>query len=101
MRRAKVTGYKPPSRGFGLRVGLLGVLGFCHTILRGALPLFPFILIGVLFLLPKTPHIRVSYTYTGSYENPRTITCRYLGIHGWFTLYGNHCPILTMLNGKT
>lgn len=101
MRRAKVTGYKRPARGFGLRGGLLGFLGLCHTILRGLIPLLPFIVIGVLVLLPRTPHLRVSYTYTGSYENPRYITCRYLGIHGWLTLYGNHCPILTLLNGKT
>lgn len=100
MRRVKVTGYQRRSRGFGVRVGILRILDLCSMMIRGLLPLLPFIMIGVLFLLPETPHLRVSYLYSGSYDSPRYITCRYLGIYGWRTVRGNHCPVVTLLNGK-
>ncbi len=99
MRRVKVTSYQNPSRGLGGRYHFLRLLDLCSMLIRGLLPLLPFIVIGALFLLPKTPYLRVSYTYTGSYEHPRYISCRYLGIHGWHTVYGNHCPMVTLMNG--
>jgi hypothetical protein len=100
MRRAKVTGYQHRSRGHGVRFGIFRLLDFVSMMIRGLVPLLPFIIIGVLFVLPKSPHLRVSYTYTGSYDSPHYITCRYLGIHGWVRVYGSQCPMITLMNGK-
>ena len=62
-------------------------------------PLSPFIALASLFFLPQqTPHLRVSYIYTGSYEHPSYRTCRYLGIYGTVDVVGQDCPIVRMMD---
>src|SRR5690349_21592425 len=68
MKQAKVLNYKKIktssfSWGWGIRA-------LCRVGLRmliACLPLLPFIALATPFLLSETPHLRISYTYTGSY----------------------------------
>jgi hypothetical protein len=73
-----------------IRVGL--------RLLIALLPLSPFIVLAALFFLPQqTPHLRVSYTYTGSSDQPSYRTCQYLGIHGTVGVVGQDCPIVAFM----
>ncbi len=102
MRQVKVKSYRSPRKPVQLG---RGVGRLFRVALRGLillLPLVPFIAIGILFSLPSTPHIRVSYTYAGSKEHPRYITCDYLGIHGTVQkVFGQECPLMTFMGKKS
>lgn len=101
MKQARVRSYKTIRRplfslGWGtvralVRVGI--------RILIALLPLWPFIVLAALFFLPvPSPHLRTSYTYTGSWEHPSYRTCRYLGIHGTVDVIGQDCPIVRLMS---
>jgi hypothetical protein len=75
--------------------GCKGEVGL--RILIALLPLLPFIAVAVLFVQPQhTPHLRIRYTYIGSYEYPSNRTCQYFGIHGTVDVIGEDCPIATL-----
>lgn len=97
MKQAKVLTYKtikqPISWGWGIRA-------LCRVGLRmliACLPLIPLIALATPFLLPETPHLRIRYTYTGSYDHPIYRECQYLGIHGRVVIDGPNCPIIQMM----
>lgn len=101
MKQAKVLNYKKIrtssiSWGWGIRalirVGL--------RMLIACLPLLPFIALALPFLLPETPHLRIQYTYTGSYDHPIYRECRYFGMHGWVYVTGPDCPLVRLMDGK-
>lgn len=102
MKQARVRSYKSIRRPFGLGWGTLRALVRVGLrILIGLLPLWPFIVLAALFFLPvQSPHLRVSYTYTGSWEHPSYRTCQYLGIHGTVDVIGQDCPIVRLM-GQT
>ena len=98
MSKAKVRRYKTLRRPSGLGWGYMGpVMWVGLRILIALLPLTPVIAIAIVFLLPETPHLRVSYTYTGSYEHPSYRTCQYLGIHGTVDVIGQDCPLVRLM----
>jgi|CXWL01.1.fsa_nt_gi hypothetical protein len=99
MKQARVRSYKTIRRPLGLGWGTLRALVRVGLrILIALLPLWPFIVLAALFFLPvQSPHLRVSYTYTGSYEHPSYRTCRYLGIHGTVDVIGQDCPIVRLM----
>lgn len=101
MKQAKVLNYKRITKksiswGWGIRalirVGL--------RMLIACLPLLPLIALGVPFFLAQTPHLRIIYTYTGSYAHPIYRECHYIGIHGRVLVDGPDCPIVTFLGEK-
>lgn len=102
MKQAKVLNYKKIrtssfSWGWGIRA-------LCRVGLRmliACLPLLPFIALATPFLLPETPHLRISYTYTGSYNHPIYRECQYFGMHGWVHEFGPDCPLVTFLPEKS
>ncbi len=62
------------------------------------LAVLPFMVVIILFTLPKTPHILWTYSYTGHRTHPRYITCQYFGIHGLVQHHANpNCPILAFI----
>ncbi len=97
MKKAKIRGYKKIRKPLSLGRGVSGLFRLALRILPGLFPLLPFIAIGIVFSLPQTPHLRVSYTYTGSKSHPRYITCDYLGIYGQTTVFGNRCPMIVFI----
>lgn len=98
MKHAKVLKYKRISTSsFSWGWGIRALIRVGLRILIACLPLVPFIALAVPFLLPQTPHLRIVYTYTGSYEKPRYRECQYLGIHGRILKNGPECPIVTFL----
>ena len=98
MRQAKVKSYRSPRKP--LRLGR-GVGRFFRMMLRGLIPLLPFLplmAIVMVFLLPQTPHLRISYTYTGPKEHPRYITCDYVGVYGLAQkVFGQECPLISFM----
>ncbi len=99
MNTAKVRSYKTIRRPLGLGWGTVRALVRVGLrILIALLPLWPIIVLAALFFLPvPTPHLRVSYPYTGSYEHPSYRTCQYLGIHGSVDVIGQDCPIIAFM----
>jgi hypothetical protein len=97
MRQAKIKGYKKTRTSLFLGWGLRALFRVGLRILITCLPLLPFIAIGAVFFLPQSPHLRVSYTYTGSYEHPSYRACQYLGVHGTVQVIGQDCPIVAFI----
>ncbi len=99
MKQARVRGYKAIWRPLGLGWGTVRALVRVGLrILIALLPLWPFIVLAALYFLPiQSPHLRVSYTYTGSYEHPSYRTCQYLGLHGTVDVVGQDCPIVRLM----
>ncbi len=102
MKQAKIRGYKKIRKPLGIS---RGVSALCRSTLRMLIILFPissFIAIAIVFLLPQTPHLRVSYSYSGSSSHPNYIQCQYLGVHGMVQkILGNDCPLVAFINGKS
>ena len=99
MKRAIVTDYK--RSGLSLKIigkpiiCILKLLGF---LLRGLLPAFPLIALIAVFLLPQTPHLRVSYTYRKAGIERIYLNCRYLGIYGFCSnVSGHNCPLIVFI----
>lgn len=101
MKKAKVRGYKKTRKPFFLGWGLRALFRVGLRILITCLPFLPFMAIGAVFFLPQSPHLRVSYTYTGSFEYPIYRTCQYLGIHGTVQVIGQDCPLVAFMNEKS
>ena len=98
MKKARVRSYTTRRRPSGLGWGYMGpVVRVGVRILMALLPLVPVLAVAIVFLLPETPHLRVSYTYTGAAEHPSYRTCRYLGIHGTVNVIGEDCPIVQLM----
>lgn len=102
MIKAKVRSYKTIRRPLGLGWGTVRALGRVGLrILIALLPFSPFIVLAALFYLPQqTPHLRINYTYTGSYDHPSYRTCQYLGIHGTVHVVGQDCPIVQLMRDR-
>ncbi len=101
MNKAKVRRYKTIRGPLGLGWGTVGALGRVGLrILIALLSNVPLLIIVILFFLPRTPHLRIAYTYTGTYQYPIYRTCQYLGIHGTVNVVGQDCPIVRLL-GET
>ncbi|MGQ0556013.1 MAG: hypothetical protein ACT4PN_08740 [Nitrospiraceae bacterium] len=94
MKQAKVLSYKRFSKPFSWGWGIWALIRVGIRILIACLPLVPFIALATPFLLPETPHLRVVYTYTGTYSHPRYRECEYLGIHGRVHILGPNCPVI-------
>lgn len=100
MKQARVRSYKTIRRPlFYMGWGNMGpVIRVGIRVLIALLPFSPFIVLAALFYLPQhTPHLRINYTYTGSYEHPSYRTCQYLGIHGTVDVIGEDCPIVRLI----
>lgn len=97
MKQAKVLSYKRFSKSFSWGWGIRALIRVGLRMLIACLPLVPIIALAVPFLLPETPHLRIQYTYRGSYDHPIYRECQYLGIHGRVLLDGPDCPIIQML----
>lgn len=98
MIKAKVRSYKSIRRPLGLGWGTITALGRAGLrLLIALLPLWPFIALAVVFLLPRTPHLRIAYTYTGTYQYPVYHTCQYLGIHGTVDVVSHDCPLVVWM----
>ncbi|MCA9470106.1 MAG: hypothetical protein KC643_32300 [Nitrospira sp.] len=100
MKKAKIKGYKKVRTSLFLGRGIRALFRVGLQMLITCLPLLPFIAIGAVFFLPQSPHLRVSYTYTGSYEYPSYRTCQYLGVHGTVQVIGQDCPLVAFIEGK-
>ena len=101
MKKAKIKGYKKIRTPLFLGRGLRALFRVGLRMLITLLPLLPFVVIGVAFFLPQSPHLRVSYTYTGSYEHPNYRECRYLGVHGMVKIgIGQDCPLIAFIGKK-
>ncbi len=99
MRRARVIDYKR-TVGIGLGAVLMFFPKILMKLVRLLLPLLPVIVLVGLFLLPKTPHLRVQYTYRGDHEHKQYITCDYLGINGVVKVFQNPCPLILFLKER-
>ena len=98
MKRAKVRHYRRTRRGISWRARLPAMFRYGLYSLSRLLPLLPFAAVAVIFLLPSTPHVRVSYTYTGTYSDRYYVTCHYLGINGFVQqVFGSDCPIVAFM----
>lgn len=99
MKQARVRSYKSIRRPLGLGWGTVRALVRVGLrILIALLPLWPFIVLAALFFLPvQSPHLRIRYTYTGTWEHPSYRTCQYLGIHGTVDVIGQDCPIVRLM----
>lgn len=100
MKQGKVTGYRKTRRVRTHRRLLTSGLRWCLPLLQQVLSLWPVIALIVIFLMPETPHLRVSYSYAGSSDHPRYINCQYLGIDGVVRVRGRQCPLVTLMNGS-
>lgn len=99
MKQAKVLNYKKiRTSSFSWGWGIRALFRVGLRIMIACLPLLPFIALATPFLLPETPHLRIIYTYTGSYSHPRYRECQYLGIHGRILVDGPDCPIVRMMS---
>ena len=97
MKQAKVLHYKKITKSFSWGWGIRALFRVGLRILIACLPLLPFIALATPFLLPETPHLRVKYTYNGSYTRPIYRECEYLGIHGRIHMFGPNCPIVAFM----
>ena len=98
MRRAKVKRYRRIHQSLDWGWGYRALIRVGLRLLISLLPLLPFIAIAIIFLLPKTPHLRVSYTYTGSSSHPNYIDCQYLGVHGMVRNgFALDCPLVAFI----
>ena len=102
MKRAIVTDYK--RSGLSLKTigkpifGILKLLGF---LLRGLFPALPLMALIAVFLLPQTPHLRVSYTYRKAGIERIYLDCRYLGIYGFCSnVSGHNCPLIAFIKKR-
>lgn len=100
MKKAKIRSYKKIRQPFFLGWGFRARFRVGLHMLITLLPLLPFMAIGAVFFLPQTPHLRVSYTYTGSYEHPIYRSCRYLGVQGTAQVIGQDCPLIAFMSEK-
>ena len=100
MKQAKVRSYRKIRKTFGLGWGYRALFRVGLRLLILLLPLLPFIAMAMVFSLPQTPHLRTSYTYTGSHDHPNYRACQYLGVHGTVQVMGQNCPLITFMNGK-
>ncbi|GJL49748.1 MAG: hypothetical protein NPIRA01_09750 [Nitrospirales bacterium] len=101
MKQAKVTGYKKTRKPFGFSQRASAFFRSVLRMLIALLPFLPFVAIAIVFFLPQTPHLRVSYTYTGTHEHPIYRTCRYLGVHGTVQVIGQDCPLIKFIVGQS
>ena len=85
--------HKPSGLGWGYRARFRVGLRWLITLL----PLLPVLALVMIFLLPQTPHLRISYSYTGTYEHPIYRECNYLGIHGFIRVLGPDCPLVAFI----
>lgn len=80
MKQAKVLNYKRiRTSTFSWGWGIRALVRVGLRMLIACLPLVPFIALAVPFLLPETPHLRIQYTYAGSYNHPIYRECQYFG----------------------
>mgnify|MGYP001187785563 CR=1 FL=1 len=100
MKQAKVLNYQKIKKPILLGRGIWALYRVGLRILIACLPLLPFIALATPFLLPETPHLRISYTYAGSYRHPIYRECQYFGMHGWVKVWGPDCPVLTFMGEK-
>lgn len=100
MKQAKVLDYQRVKISFSWGWGIRALFRVGLRILIAFLPLLPFIALATPFVLPKTPHLRMMYTYTGTYSHPRYRECEYLGIHGRVHILGPDCPFIAFLGTK-
>ena len=104
MKRARVTGYKRGRGGFGIAKCFHLIMRLCLSILRRFLPLLPVLVVAALFLLPRTPHLRLVYKFKGPFsaENRYYTACHYFGIHGSVQkVFGHDCPIIAFIEKKS
>lgn len=97
MKQAKVLDYTKTRKPVAWRQRVWALFRIGLRILIACLPLVPFAALAVVFLLPETPHLRMTYIYNGSSTHPIYRECEYLGIHGKVRLFGPACPIVTFL----
>lgn len=77
----------------------LRVIAFCLRSLAVLLRVWPLLFIVALLLFPKTPHLRVHYSYELHGHRQVMIECTYLGVRGKVrTRIGNQCPIITLIH---
>ncbi len=94
MRRAKVKSYKKIQNPLRLGRGVNRLFRWALRSFISLLPLLPILVIVIVFSLPQTPHLRVSYTYTGSNAYPSYRECKYLGVQGATQVIGQDCPLI-------
>jgi len=88
-----------PSSPWRLFLGVLKAFLLTAAFILKLPPAF-WIAVGLMvaYQLPTTPHLRITYSYTGSSSAPRYVECRYFGLHGGVTTFGPRCPIVAMFN---
>lgn len=101
MKQARVLGYEKIKQSLSWGRGLKALFRVGLRMLIACLPLVPFIVLATPFILTKTPHLRVIYTYNGSSSHPIYRECEYLGVHGRVHLLGPNCPIVMFLPEQT
>ena len=99
MKRAIVTDYK--RSGLSLKtIGkpIIGILKLLCFLLQCLFPALPLMALIAAFLLPQTPHLRVSYTYRKAGIERIYLNCRYFGIHGFRnSTSGHNCPLIVFI----
>ena len=79
---------------------LLSSLSSLSRLLAWVLNRWPLIAMAAFFYFEEGPHLRVAYTYQGSSDNPRYISCTYLGSRGFVPGYVPGCPVVAWMNAR-
>lgn len=79
----------------------LTVVGGLARLLSHAVRSWPLILVAAFFLSSQGPHLRVTWTYRGSSENPIYIDCTYLGSRGFVPALGPVCPLIAWIDTRS
>lgn len=79
-----------------LRVAALLLRG-----LAGLLAVWPLILISIFLLFPRSPHLRVQYSYVLVGSEKIMKHCEYLGSRGVISyMHGDQCPFVVMIDRR-
>ena len=82
----------------------LTLVGALARLLAALANRWPLVLIAVFLISPEGPHLRLSYSYQGSYDNPDGFDdCVYLGSRGLIRpVYGymDGCPVIAWIDAR-
>jgi|GEM_PF-5406284 len=78
----------------------LSVIGGLARLLSHAVRGWPLLLLVVFFLSSEGPHLRVSWTCSGSCDRNYYIHCTYLGSRGFVPALGPVCPLVAWIDSR-
>lgn len=94
MRNPKVTGYKKIRTQAAQQKSILMPI-LIPVLLKTAWVTLTLIILLIVFLLPKTPHLLIDYSYWGKGDYKFYTRCTYIGKHGITnTPGGDLCPLV-------